>query len=71
MLKNLIKFGAILLMFFLVACGGNNAVEAPEQEHVEESAPESVEDTPANTAVESEAMPVAAKPQFIEFYADW
>lgn len=71
MLKHLIKIGAVFLMLFLVACGGSNAnnVEAPQQ--VEEAAPANVEAVPADEATEAEVMPVAARPQFIEFYADW
>ena len=73
MLKHLIKFGTIFLMLFLVACGGSNTTDvAPQQpELVEETAPENVKAAPANEATEAEVMPVAAKPQFIEFYADW
>ena len=74
MLKHLVKIGAVFLMLCLVACGGNktNNVEAPQQpEQVEDTAPENVEVAPANEATEAEVMPVAAQPQFIEFYADW
>lgn len=75
MLKHLIKFGGILLLFFLVACSGaqDTAVPVTAPEQVEESQqPEQVPQEPVEeTTTEEELLPVAAKPQFIEFYADW
>ena len=58
MRKILILIGSFLLLLVAVSCGGNGetAVPAPAQ-------PES--------ATESDAQSVAAKPQLIEFYADW
>lgn len=74
MLKHLIKIGALFLMLFLAACGGGSVSDTavPQQpEQAEETAPENIEVAPVDEAIEAEAMPVAARPQFIEFYADW
>ncbi len=65
-----------LPVLLLVACGGSTA-EPPAQPP--ESAVQPVESEPVQQAVptevpptaEAEIMPVAAKPQLIEFYADW
>ena len=76
----------ILLAWLLAACGGNAAPPAVEEtpEPVQDApieAPPAQPDTavaPAasTTAAESETaeteiIPAAAKPQFVEFYADW
>ena len=72
MFKHLIKFSGILLLLFLVACGGatDTAVEpAQPEQQVEDAAINEVEES--NTSQGEEILPVAAKPQLVEFYADW
>ncbi len=74
-----------LLPFLFVACGGGaaspTAVPAtdepmpataiPTEEVIEAEAVDEPEEMEEETAVSDEVMPVSAKPQLIEFYADW
>jgi len=63
-----------LLPLLLIACGGSpEPTEAPqaEVEAVEEEVEAVEEEVEGETAVSDEILPVSAKPQLIEFYADW
>jgi hypothetical protein len=56
-----------LPLLFLAACDGNANEPAAQPGAIQEIAP--VEG--AVPTVESDGVPVAIKPQLIEFYADW
>ena len=72
MFKHLIKFSGILLLLFLVACGGGAETAVQEQpEQMQEAEPELTEATEGAVETSAEVLPVAAKPQLVEFYADW
>jgi len=70
-----------LLPLLLIACGGSpEPTEAPQTEvetveeevqAVEEEVEAVEEEIEGETAVSDEILPVSAKPQLIEFYADW
>ena len=54
-----------LVPLVLIACGGSAATVPVLEEAVE------MEEMEGETAVSDEVLSVAAKPQLIEFYADW
>ena len=61
----------LLLLLLLAACGGETAVN---EEITGEETAVSIPNTPAPVEVETvseEIVPIAAKPQLVEFYADW
>ena len=69
-----------LVPLLLIACGGNVTPTAvapttasPATEASAVPVIEAVEEEPmmVGTAISDEIMPVSAKPQLIEFYADW
>ena len=67
-----------LVPLLLIACGGSAVVPAPATDEpvlptavpvLEEAV--DMEEMEGETAVSDEILSVAAKPQLIEFYADW
>jgi hypothetical protein len=65
-----------LVPLLLIACGGGAATRATDEPVSPAAVPVvedavDVEEMEGETAVSDEILSVAAKPQLIEFYADW